>query len=135
MSFRKPNLSRMRALAFATLAVLFIGCGDSQQVSSTVEHQKTVASGRVLPEPYQMTCRDLREAPARKQALDFVADVLTAPRGQARRKTINIVRRSLLETCSMRALPNVEDPADYRPMQPIRRAVQNHFDQDAIYAR
>lgn len=62
-----------------------------------------------------------------------MADVLTAPEGQARAETIGIVRRSLKETCGLSSLPGVDDPADYRPVKPVRKAVQSHFDQDAVY--
>ena len=64
-----------------------------------------------------------------------IRDRLSAPPGQPRRRTIGIVRRSLQETCALPRLPGVVDPADYRPVKPVRQAVQNHFDQDAIYER
>ncbi len=114
-------------------AALFVGCGGDPETRPAGEPSKPAATERGVPEPYELTCRDLRAPAARREAIEFVADVLSVPPGQPRRRTIGIVRRSLKETCALPTLPNVDDPADYYPVRPVRQAVQNHFDQDAIY--
>lgn len=114
------------------LAVLLVGCGDSSEPRPADAGPQPTQSAE---QPYELTCRDLRKPEARTDAIEFVADVLVAPKGQGRAQTIGIVRRSLEETCGLPTLPNVDDPADYRPVKPVRQAVQRHFDQDAIYDR
>jgi len=117
----------------AVLTALTAGCGENPEAGPATERPKPARAERALREPYDLTCRDLRAPAARRQAVEFVADVVVAPAGQSRRETLGMIRRSLQKTCALTRLPNVDDPADYRPVRPVRQAVQNHFDQDAIY--
>ena len=116
-------------------AALLAGCGEGSPAGPgpDAESSKPAPAAPAVREPYTMTCRDLRTPEARSEAVEFVADVLVAPPGQKRRETAAIVRRSLKETCALPMLPNMDNPADYRPVRPVRQAVQSHLDQNAIY--
>ena len=128
-------MAACRRLPMVIATALLAGCGGDPEARPATERSNATPTGPTVREPYELTCRGLRAPAVRREAIEFVADVLVAPPGQSRRKTVAIVRRSMAETCALPSLPDVDDPADYRPVRPIRQAVQSHFDQDAIYDR
>ena len=121
-----------RALLIAAVIAFVVGCGDSSEPAPADAGTPTT---RPVNAAYDLTCRDLAQPRARREAVEFVTDVMVAPEGQPRRRTVSIIRRSLRDTCSQQSLPGVDAPEDYRPVKPVRRAVQSHFDQDVIYGR
>ena len=122
-----------QVLVAASAVALSAGCGGDPETGHPTESPKPAPASEVIREPYELSCRDLREPAASRQAIGFVADVVAAPDGHSRRETQALVRGSLEKTCALPSLPNVDDPADYRPVRPVRQAVQNHFDQEVIY--
>ena len=76
-----------------------------------------------------VTCRDIR---TKAQAMRIARQVdhrVVAPDGQSRRETLDVIGGSLYATCRNPAL------RDYRPIGPVLREVQAHFDEEAIEGR
>ena len=101
----------------ALLVMLVLaGCGDDPPASRPPAARA----------PDALTCRDIQ---SRAQALRVARQVdhrVVAPDGQPRRETLDAIGGSLYATCRNPAL------RDYRPVGPVLREVQAHFDEDAL---
>ena len=97
-----------RALVFMLVVA---GCGDGDQPAAPTEDN-----------PPGVTCRDIRTKAQAMRIARRVDHRVVAPDGQPRRETLDVIGGSLYATCRNPAL------RDYRPVAPVLREVQQHFD-------
>ena len=104
-----------RALVIAVVAA---GCGGG---GAPERPERPAARG-----PDSLTCADIR---SRAQALRVARQVdhrVVAPDGQRRRETLDVIGGSLYATCRNPAMRRT------KPVAPVLREVQAHFDAEAL---
>ena len=115
-------MSARRACLFVA-AVLVVGCGGEDSPRKSAPDQDRANA---------ITCADLPDRAAASRVAARLVDRIAAYE-ESRQEVRATIARSLLDTCRQPKLPGVEDPADYRPVEPVLDAVQAHLDEEALY--
>lgn len=119
-------MSRRRTSAAVALVLLAAGCGGDGDPAPSAPR----AGERAKPE--DVRCRQLRTRAATDRLARRLVDQVVAPADHSARETAGIISESLYATCRQPKLPGVEDAGDYKPVEPVLKQVQRHFDTDEI---
>ena len=108
---------RRAAAAGIGLSLAASGCGEEPRPAPKPRAKRAE----------ELTCADLRDRSRLRRVCRELVVRVVAPEGQREAETADTIAGSLRATCSQ------PGRADYRPVRPVLRAVQKHFDEEEIF--